>query len=75
MSTIRETLSTMLLERGQSPSIDPGEALFTSGKLDSLAAVEVMMLLERDFGIDLSDADFDISRLDTVEDIEGLVAP
>lgn len=74
MSKIRQSISELLEARGQDPSIDPGEALFTSGRLDSLAAVEVLMMLERDFGIDLSDADFDISLLDTIDDLEQLAA-
>jgi len=42
--------------------------------LDSLAATELMMTLETDYGIDLADADFDITQLDTIEDLEALVA-
>lgn len=73
MTKIRQSISDLLEARGQDPSIDPGEALFTSGRLDSLAAVEVMMMLENDYGLDLADADFDISRLDTINDLEKLV--
>lgn len=74
MSTIRQAVVDILVERGEDPSIDPGEALFTSGRLDSLAAVQIMLVLERDFGIDLAEADFDISRLDTLNDLEQLVS-
>ena len=42
--------------------------------LDSLAATELMMALENDFGINLADADFDISKLDTIGDLEALVS-
>ncbi|QIS94623.1 hypothetical protein FQ775_23750 [Nitratireductor mangrovi] len=74
MSTIRQAVVDILVERGGDPSIDPGEALFTSGRLDSVAAVQIMLVLERDFGIDLAEADFDISRLDTLNDLEQLVS-
>lgn len=74
MTRIHQAIANLLEERGKDSAIGPQDALFTSGRLDSLAAVEVMMLLEREFGIDLTDADFDISRLDTVAEIEKLAA-
>ena len=72
-SRIRKTISDMLAARGHSEPVGDRDSLFTSGRLDSLAATEVLMLLETDFGIDLADADFDISRLDTIADLEQLV--
>jgi acyl carrier protein len=71
---IRNTINEMLAARGHTEPVSETESLFTSGRLDSLAATEVLMVLETDFGIDLSDADFDISRLDTIADLEDLVA-
>lgn len=71
---IRKTISDMLAARGQPADIGDRESLFTTGRLDSLAATEVLMILETEFGIDLADADFDISRLDTIADLEELVA-
>lgn len=73
-SRIATFVNEMLTERGKTPSIQPEDALFTSGLLDSLAATELMMALESDFGIDLADADFDISQLDTLAELETLVA-
>lgn len=71
---IRATLEGLMAARGQSGPVGDHDSLFVSGRLDSLAATEVLMLLESDFGIDLADADFDISRIDTIADLEGLVA-
>lgn len=71
---IRDTINQMLVARGQVEPVNERDSLFTSGRLDSLAATEVLMLLETDFGIDLADADFDISKLDTIADLEELVA-
>lgn len=53
----------------------PGEhdGLFTTGLLDSLAATEVLVALEAEHGIDLTDEDFDISEIDTLDGIERLV--
>ena len=70
---IRDLVITMLAEHGHRGDIGEHDSLFFSGKLDSLAATQVMMTLEQDFGIDLTDADFDISQLDTIARIEALV--
>jgi len=71
--TLRDIISSLLRDRGQ-PMAGDQDPLFTSGRLDSLAAVEIMVILEKEFGIDLADADFDISRLDTIADLEKLTA-
>jgi acyl carrier protein len=73
MPDLRRLITAKLAERGHHNVADKA-SLFTSGLLDSMAAVEVMMLLESDYGIDLSDADFDISRLDTLADLEAMVS-
>lgn len=70
---IRALVSSMLAERGKPADIGASDPIFTSGLLDSLAATELMMTLETEYGIDLADADFDIGRLDTLDDLEQLV--
>lgn len=72
MADLSSLIRAKLAERGHRNVADTA-SLFTSGLLDSMAAVEVMMMLESEFGIDLSDADFDISKLDTIADLEALV--
>ncbi|MCU0832427.1 MAG: acyl carrier protein [Rhizobiaceae bacterium] len=72
MTRLRNLITAKLAERGHR-SVSDTDSLFTSGRLDSMAAVEVMMMLEAEFGIDLSDADFDISMLDTIRDLEALL--
>ncbi|MGI9356055.1 MAG: acyl carrier protein [Rhizobiaceae bacterium] len=73
-STMHNIVTQMLAERGKRTDIAAGDPIFTSGLLDSLAATELMMMLETDHGIDLADADFDIAQLDTIADLEELVA-
>lgn len=70
---IRKTILEAL-ERRSLPPPGENEPLFSSGRLDSLAAAEVLLQLEAEHGIDLSDADFDISRIDTFNDLERLLA-
>lgn len=70
---MRALLVSMLAERGHTQPVADDQSLFFSGLLDSLAATQVMLVLEKDHGIDLADADFDISRLDTIADLQALV--
>ncbi|WP_420408790.1 phosphopantetheine-binding protein [Hoeflea sp.] len=62
---IRTAISELLVEAGQSPDFDENESLFDSGKLDSLAAVKLLTILEGELGIDLSDPDFEVDEIDT----------
>lgn len=71
--SLRDFIKSKLAERGQA-LVGDHDSLFTSGRLDSLAAVEVMMILEGTLGLDLSDADFDIAKLDTLAELDALVA-
>ena len=70
---IKTVVVDMLEQRGKPSDVGVADPIFTSGLLDSLAATELMMTLESEFGIDLADADFDISQLDTIGDLESLV--
>ena len=48
--------------------------LGSGGVLDSLAIIELVLFLETRFGIEFSSRDLDRRRLETVEQIESLVA-
>jgi acyl carrier protein len=44
------------------------ESLFFSGRLDSLDALETIVFLESEYGIDLAKNGFDITLIDSVAD-------
>nr|WP_052232314.1 phosphopantetheine-binding protein [Methylobacterium sp. ZNC0032] len=69
---LRRTVVALLAEAGHAGPIGDSESLFLSGRLDSLAAAEILALLERDYGLDLADADFDITGIDTLARLEAL---
>jgi acyl carrier protein len=71
--SIREVILAGLRERGIA-SVGDHDSLFATGLLDSLAATEVLVALEADYGIDLADEDFDIVEIDTLHGIEQLIA-
>ncbi|MGE0503502.1 MAG: acyl carrier protein [Rhizobiaceae bacterium] len=70
---LRNLVVEKLAARGDLRPFGDGDSLFFSGRLDSLAATEIMFLLESEYGIDLADADFDVTRLDTMDDLKVLV--
>lgn len=71
-ASLHARIASLLAERGHG-AIDRDASLFLSGLLDSLAAAEVIGLLESDFGLDLSDPDFDITQIDTLSRLDTLV--
>jgi acyl carrier protein len=71
---VRNTITEMLVARDQDPNFEDAESLFDSGRLDSIAAVNILLLLETDCGVDLSDPDFDISQIDTLQQIVELAS-
>ena len=74
LNQLRKKIGEMLVGRGHSPDFGDRESLFDSGRLDSMSAVNLLLELETVFGLDLSDPDFDISQIDTFEEITQLVS-
>jgi acyl carrier protein len=70
VALIRRRVQELLAERGDAQGVRDDDSLFFSGRLDSLAATQMMMLLEEAFGVDLADASFDVTQLDSIADIE-----
>jgi acyl carrier protein len=73
LETIRQRVLELLAERGDTNGLHDEDSLFFSGRLDSLAATQLMMMLEEVFGVDLADASFDVTQLDTVDDMRRLL--
>lgn len=70
---VRDAVLAILSAHGAA-SVGDHEPLFSSGRLDSLAATEVLVLLEAEYGVDLADENFDILQIDTLGDLERLVS-
>ena len=69
-----QAIEKLLATRGDRGPVGEHDSLFVSGRLDSLAATELIVVLESEFGVDSSDPDFDVSQLDTLHDLQALVA-
>jgi acyl carrier protein len=72
-SQIRDYVAQRLKMKGDLAPLDDEELLFTTGRLDSLDAVEIIMSLESDHGISFSEINFDLTLLDSVAAITGLI--
>jgi acyl carrier protein len=70
---IRKIVHELLIERGEGDDIRDDDSLFVSGRLDSITAIDLIMQLEKDFGLDFSRMDFDVGTIDSVAAISHLV--
>ena len=72
LAKARHVIESLLRARGVATQFSDSESLFVSGALDSLLAIEVIMRLEGDLGVDMSRLDFDVSLIDSIEAIARL---
>ncbi|MDD2743430.1 MAG: acyl carrier protein [Rhodocyclaceae bacterium] len=70
---LRDFLLESLEKHGDKNPLTDSESIFVSGRLDSFAAMNLVMFLEENFGIDFSDFEFDVSLLDSVDAIATFV--
>ena len=70
---LRAIIAGLLAERGDTQPFADTESLFLSGRLDSMAATHLIMAIETEFGVEVGGADFDVSLLDSVEEMRSLV--
>ena len=77
MDAIGQTVKDYILETflpGEDPrELTDGTQLISSGILDSLATLELVGFLERQYGIELQAHEVDQSRLGTLDSIARLV--
>lgn len=69
---IQGLLQTLLQAKGDLRGFSDSEPLFSSGRLASVDALEVVVMLEQEYGIDFSDG-FDRDDLDSVDTILNLI--
>jgi acyl carrier protein len=76
-SNVRPRMRNFILQRlrmkGDGSPLSDDDLHFTSGRLDSLDAVEIIMSIETDYGVNFSDIGFDLTRLDSISTIADLV--
>jgi len=70
---VRNLFRDLLAEKGDRHPFSDSASLFLTGRLSSMDAVQVIVLLEERFGIDFSETGFDQSQIDSVAAIQSLV--
>jgi acyl carrier protein len=73
--TTRERVLTVVQKVAQKPiPADPDESLFDSGVLDSFGLPDMVSALEKEFGLEVPDADLNPRKFDSLARIESYVS-
>lgn len=72
---VKAFLQELLADYGKGPDFGDDDLLVTSGLLDSLAVLRMVVFLEEEFGIDLAERGFDQNDFDSLSNIMRLVNP
>jgi acyl carrier protein len=70
---IREFIEGLLARKGDTQPFSDEASLFVSGRLQSVDAIELALLLEEAFAVDFASTGFDQEMIDTVDAISALV--
>ncbi len=70
---IREFITHLLANYGDNEPFVDSDSLLSDGRLQSIDAIEIVMFLERNFGVDFAQVGFDRDRLESVDAINGIV--
>jgi acyl carrier protein len=71
--TISAFIHNLLKEHGYADEVDSSDSLILSGLLDSLAVIHIVVFLEEQFGIDFSEAYFDQTNFDSIDQITNFI--
>ena len=72
-SQMRNCVIQRLRMKGDGAPLGDDDLLFTSGRLDSLDAIEIIMTIETDYGMNFSEINFDLTCLDSITAIADLI--
>lgn len=70
---LREFIEAALSSHADRGGFENDESLFASGRLDSFTMMNLVIYLEKHFGVDFTSDEFDVELLDSVDAIESLV--
>lgn len=70
---VRTYLTELLHDHNDTEPFTDTASLIATGRLDSMAVVQLVAFLETEFGVDFSQIEFDPQRFDTVESLAGMV--
>ena len=70
---IHEFVQGLLTQSGDDQPLADQDSLLLSGRLQSIDAVEIVVFLEENFGIDFAQIGFDRDQIDSIDAIYALV--
>jgi len=73
LNKIRAFIEELLAEHDDRAPFTDSESLIKSGRLDSLSVTKIVMFLETAFAVDFARVEFDPERLDSIEEIAGVI--
>ena len=74
LERLRAIVANLLAERGDFQPFTDTESLFLAGRLDSMAAANLIMAIESEFDVEVGGPDFDVMILDSVQEMSTLIA-
>jgi len=69
---IHEFVQELLTDSGDDEPLADSDSLLLSGRLQSIDAVEIVVFLEENFGIDFGEIGFDKDQMDSIDAIYAL---
>ena len=73
MQTVKDYIMTTFLPGEDPQALTPTTPLITSGILDSLATLDLVAFLEKQYGLEFAANEVDTNRLGTLSDIARVV--
>jgi acyl carrier protein len=70
---IHEFVQDLLTQSGDDQPLTDQDSLLLSGRLQSIDAVEIVVFLEENFGMDFGQIGFDRDQIDSIDAIYALV--
>lgn len=71
--TLRAYLQEALRLHGDTQELAEEDSLFLSGRLDSFSMMNLILFLETAFALTFSDLEFDVEKVDSLNEIAALV--
>jgi len=71
-AAVRQCIERLLAKKRDKKGLNDDDSLFLSGRLQSVDAVEVVLFVEEEWGIDFAKIGFDMSLIDSVDSILAL---
>ena len=73
-SNVRNFIRGLLTANGDAGNLADDDSILLSGRLQSIDAVEIVVFLEENFGVDFAALGFDREQIDSVDAICSLLA-